>query len=147
MLGKLGKSYPATYGQDAKNNNGPTAQASVTGDRFGWIVALVFAILALVLAVIMVLTVRSMSNDLENVRGLIENSAAAASSSAISSALAAERADKAERSAAISREYAVQVYPQLNRLGYPILSPGEEGHPIAQPEDYERLDKFAEIQK
>lgn len=141
--GKIGKSYPA--GQIASNNQAPTAQASVTNDRVG-IIALILGIISIVLAVAVWLAVNAIADDVENIRGLIENSAQAASQSAVEAAVAAERADKAERSAALSREYAVQVYPQLNRLGYPIMSPGEENHPAALPADYERLDNFAEKQ-
>lgn len=111
--------------QDSKNNHGPTAQASVSGDKYGW-VALLIAILALVAAVAAYIRLNSIGDDLQNIRGLIENSAASASQAAVESAVAAERADKAERSAALSREYAIQVYPQLNRLGLAIKTPGEE---------------------
>jgi hypothetical protein len=139
--GRIGKSYPVV---EVKDNKGNTAQASIVGDRFGWIVALVIALAALILSVMVMATIWGLRNDVENIRGLVENSAASASQAAVQSAVAAERADKAERSAALSREYAVQVYPQLNRLGYPVLTPGEEGHPQAQPEDYERLERFKE---
>ena len=121
--GRVGRSYPA--GQSAANNSAPTAQASVTNDRVG-LIALILGILAVVMAVALLLTVLDVSRDVETVRGLIENSAANASQSAVAAAVAAERADKAERSAALSREYAIQVYPQLNRLGLPIKTPGEE---------------------
>lgn len=121
--GRVGRSYPA--GQSAANNSAPTAQASVTNDRVG-LIALILGIVALVIAVALLVTVWSISRDVESVRSLIENSAASASQSAVEAALAAERADKSERSAALSREYAIQVYPQLNRLGLPIKTPGEE---------------------
>ena len=127
--GKVGKSYPVGEGQNSTHNSGPTAQANVTGDRFGWIVALVFAVLALVLAVVMYVTLRSLSGDIENVRGMIENSAAAASNSARDAALAAERANMSERHAAISEIYTKQVYVELNRLGYPVRTPAEEHEP------------------
>lgn len=144
--GKVGKSYPIGEGQHSSNNTAPTQQVNV-GERYGWVVALLIGIAALILAIMMIVAVRSMSTDIENVRGLIENSARAAAQSAVEAALASERADKAERSAALSREYAVQVYPQLNRLGYPIMSPGEENHPAAQVEDYQRLQNFVESKK
>lgn len=55
---------------------------------------------------------------------------------------AAERAFQAQQSAAINREYAVQVVGQLNRMGFPVISPGEKDHPLAQPEDYAALEAF-----
>lgn len=61
----------------------------------------------------------------------------------VSSSRSAERAFQAQQSAAINREYAVQVVGQLNRMGYPVMSPGEKDHPLALPEDYEKLDAFA----
>lgn len=60
---------------------------------------------------------------------------------------AAERAFNSQQSAALAREYAVQVFPQLNRLGYPVISPGEPNHPTAQPEDYAKLDAYIEQRK
>lgn len=59
----------------------------------------------------------------------------------------AERAFNAQQSAAINREYAVQVVGQLNRMGFPVMSPGEKDHPPALPEDYARLAAFAEQQR
>jgi hypothetical protein len=108
---------------------------------------LIVAIVALVCAAALLVSVWQIGQSVETALGAIQNAAANSTQSAIEAALAAERADKAERSAALSREYAVQVYPQLNRLGYPIMSPGEENHPAALPEDYERLDHFAETRK
>jgi hypothetical protein len=142
--GRVGRSYPVT--QSAANNSAPTAQASITNDRVG-IIALILGIVAVVLAVVLLLSVWSISRDVESVRGLIESSAQAASDAATEAARAAERASNAERSAAINREYAVQVVGQLNRMGYPVMSPGEKDHPLAQPEDYAKLDTFAEQQK
>lgn len=133
--GKVGKSYPVGEGQNSTHNSGPTAQANVTGDRFGWIVALLFAVLALVLAIAMYVTVRSMSNDLENVRGLIENSAAAASSSASAAAVSADRSDRAERRANIAEAQAKQVFVELNRLGYPVQTTIEP-HSVAPAEAF-----------
>jgi len=141
--GKVGKSYPAV---NASDNRAPTAQASIVGDKFG-LFALVVAIVALVCAAVLLVSVWQIGASVESALGAIQNSAASSSQAAVDAALAAERADKAERSAALSREYAVQVYPQLNRLGYPVLTPGEEGHPAALPEDYERLDRFAETRR
>lgn len=60
---------------------------------------------------------------------------------------AAERAFQAQQSAAINREYAVQVVSQLNRMGYPVMSPGEKDHPLATPEDYAKLEEFAKQQQ
>src|SRR5688572_17879664 len=62
----------------------------------------------------------------------------------ISATRSAERAFQAQQSAAINREYAVQVFPQLNRMGYPVRTPGEADHYVAQPEDYADLDAFHE---
>lgn len=61
-------------------------------------------------------------------------------------AVAAERADKAERSAALSRLYAVQVYPELNRLGYPVNTPAGTHDPVP-PEAYANHDHFVEEHK
>ena len=105
------------------------------GDRYGWIVALVFAILAIVLAVLLWSEVRGARNDVENIRGLIENSAAAASQSASAAAVAADRTDRAERRANIAEAYAKQVYVELNRLGYPVQTPIEE-HSVAPVEAF-----------
>lgn len=52
----------------------------------------------------------------------------------VDAARSSERADQAERSAAISRLYSVQVYTELNRLGYPVKTPAELDHQL-QPED------------
>lgn len=142
--GRVGRSYPV--GQSAANNSAPTAQASVTNDRVG-LIALILGIIAVVMAVALLLTVLNVSRDVEAVRSLIENSAAAASQSAVNAALAAERADKAERSAAINREYAVQVFPQLNRMGFPVRTPGEVDHYVARPEDYAALEAFRQQQE
>lgn len=59
----------------------------------------------------------------------------------------AERAFQAQQAAAINREYAVQAVAQLNRMGYPVMSPGEKDHPLALPEDYAKLDAFAKQQQ
>ena len=141
--GKIGKAYPVNH---SRENSAPTAQASIVGDRFG-VVAMIIALLALVLAIVLIVSLWRLSSDLQTARSLIEKASEDASRSAVSAAVANERADKAERSAALSREYAVQVYPQLNRLGYPIMSPGEENHPVALPEDYARLDNFSKGHK
>lgn len=143
--GKIGKSWPATNGNEATGNTAPTAQASVNNDRLGPL-ALILSVLALILAVVVLVSIWRVSSDVNNVRSLIENAAASASQSAVDAALAAERADKAERSAAINREYAVQVFPQLNRMGYPVRTPGEVDHYTAQPEDYADLQRFTEQQ-
>lgn len=129
-------------GDVAPSNRDGNQQINYFGERYGWVVALVFAILAIVVAAILWSEVRSARGDLENIRGLIESSASAATNAAVEAARAAERADKAERSAAINREYAVQVFPQLNRMGFPVRTPGEVDHYVAQPEDYARLDAF-----
>lgn len=132
--------------QSLSNKDG-NQQVNFFGERYGWVVALVFGILALLAAMWLLSDVRAMRSDLENIRRLIENSAAAASQSAVNAALAAERADKAERSAAINREYAVQVFPQLNRMGFPVRTPGEVDHYVAQPEDYAALEAFRQQQE
>lgn len=143
--GRVGKSYPAV--QHSNHNSAPTAQAHASaGDRVG-LIALILGILALLVAIYLALSVSGFRDELQNIRGLIENSAQAAAQSAVEAALASERADKAERSAAINREYAVQVVGQLNRMGFPVMSPGEKDHPLALPEDYARLDEFAKQQQ
>jgi hypothetical protein len=134
-------------GDVAPTNRDGNQQINYFGERYGWVVALLFGFLALIAALWMVSDVRGMRGDLENIRVLIEGSAAAASQSAVNAALAAERADKAERSAAINREYAVQVFPQLNRMGFPVRTPGEVDHYVAQPEDYARLEAFRHQQE
>ena len=130
--GRVGRSYPA--GQSAANNGGPTAQASVTNDRVG-LIALILGIIAVILAVALYLSVRTVASDVENIRGLIENSAASASQSASAAAVAADRTDRAERRANIAEAYAKQVYVELNRLGYPVQTPIEE-HSVAPVEAY-----------
>jgi hypothetical protein len=129
-------------GDVAPTNRDGNQQINYFGERYGWVVALLFGVLALIAAIWMVSDVRGMRGELENIRILIEGSADAAAQSAVDAAVAAERADKAERAAAINREYAVQVVGQLNRMGYPVMSPGEKDHPLAQPEDYARLEAF-----
>lgn len=127
--GKVGKAYPASTGNSSNGNTAPSAQASIVGDRIGWVVALIVAVIALAFAIALLMVVRSIGNDVENVRGLIENSAAAASSSAVDAARAAERSNTAERRAATSEIYAKQIYVELNRLGYPVRTPAEEHEP------------------
>jgi hypothetical protein len=104
-------------------------QLNIVGDRYGWIVAVLIALMAIVIGVLLWGDVRSMRGDLENIRNLIENSADAASASARDAALAAERASMSERHSAISEVYTKQVYVELNRLGYPVRSPAEEHEP------------------
>ena len=111
-------------GDVSPTNRDGNQQINYFGERYGWVVALVFSVLALAAALWLVSDVRGMRGDLENIRSLIEGSAAAAAQSAVNAAVAAERADKAERAAAINHEYAVQVVGQLNRMGYPVMSPG-----------------------
>jgi hypothetical protein len=122
-------------------------QLIVLGDRYGWIVAIIVGILALAAVFYLLGDIRSMRGDLENIRGLIENSAAAAQRAAVDAALAAERAEQSRVNAAINREYAVQVVGQLNRMGFPVMSPGEKDHPLAQPADYAALEEFRKQQE
>ena len=112
-------------------------QLNFNGDRYGWIVGLVFAILAIVLVVLLWGEVRSARSDVENIRQLIENSAAAAAEAASGAAVAADRADRAERRANIAEAQAKQVFVELNRLGYPVLTTIED-HPVAPAEAYKR---------
>lgn len=58
-----------------------------------------------------------------------EASQAVAIEASVNAARAAERADQAERAAAISEINAKQIYVELNRLGYPVLTPAEP-HPM-----------------
>lgn len=133
--GRIGKQYPATEGNHASSNHAPTAQAHASaGDRVG-LIALILGIIAVILAVALYLSVRTVASDVENIRGLIENSAASASQSASAAAVAADRTDRAERRANIAEAYAKQVYVELNRLGYPVQTPIEE-HSVAPVEAY-----------
>lgn len=137
------RSRPAAVGNEASSNTAPIAQASVQGDRLG-LIALILGILALLFAIYVVVTVSAFRSDLDNIRGLIENSANAATNAQVDAARSADRAYQAQQSAALAREYAVQVFPQLNRMGYPVKSPGEPEHPTAQPQDYEAVDNYIE---
>ncbi len=128
LPGKVGKSYPAINGNQS-NGNAPSAQVSINGERFGWIIALIIGLIAIVAVAFLFAVIRSIGADMENVRGLIENSAAAASQSASDAARSAERAMQAERHSAISEIYTKQVYVELNRLGYPVRTPAEEHEP------------------
>jgi hypothetical protein len=108
-------------GLGAKQNAsgcGANANASVDGGLIVSLVALVFSVLAL---------------------GLVWYFG---TSMAVNAALAAERAEQSSVAARMAREYAVQVFPQLNRMGYPVRSPGEPDHYTAQPEDYEKVDNY-----
>lgn len=146
-LGRLGRPYPApTDGNQAHQNAAPTAQANVSNDKYGW-VALLVAVAALIAALAVLFKLDNLVDELRRMEGVVLEAASNASSSAVNAAVANERADKAERSAAIQREYAVQVFPQLNRMGYPVLSPGEPDHPVAQPEDYAKLDNYVQRRK
>lgn len=138
---------PADYAKDGSdginNNSAPVAQAVVKFiERTPSWVYLLISVVALVFAVALWLDVRRMTDDFDDVRRMIESSQGAAINAVRDAAVAAERADKAERSAALNREYAVQVVGQLNRMGYPVISPGENDHPPALPADYEQLDTF-----
>jgi hypothetical protein len=124
--GKVGKQFPAS---GVNGNTAPVAQANNYGDRLGWVVALILGLIAIVAVAFLFAVVRSIGADLNNIRGLIENSAAAASSSAVDAARAAERSNTAERRAATSEIYAKQIYVELNRLGYPVRTPAEEHEP------------------
>lgn len=64
-----------------------------------------------------------------------------AQGAAVQAAVANERADKAERSARLSLEYAVMVYPELNRLGFHVLTPGEN-HETVPPASYRKYESF-----
>jgi len=90
--GKLGKSYPAN-GNISSSNTAPTAQASIVGDRFGWIVALLIGIAALVLAVVAMYVVKDAR---EAVR--IANEALQQSSRAM------ERSNLTERESRLAQE-------------------------------------------
>lgn len=109
-------------------------QLNIVGDRYGWIVAVFIALLAIVIGVLLWGDVRSMRGDLENIRNLIDNSAASATAAAANAAVASTRADIAERRANISELYAKQVFVELNRLGYPVKTPAEE-HSVAPVEE------------
>lgn len=124
-------------GDVSPNNRDGNQQINYFGERYGWVVALVFGILALVAAIWLLSDVRSIGRDVENIRGLIENSAASASRSAADAAVAADRTDRAERRANVAEAYAKQVYVELNRLGYPVQTPIEE-HSVAPVEAYKR---------
>jgi hypothetical protein len=129
--GKIGKAYPVN---DARENNGPTAQASIVGDRYGWI-ALIIGVIALVLAVIVIVAMWGLAADLNEARRAIETASVNMTQSAVAAATSADRADRAERRANIAEAYAKQVYVELNRLGYPVQTPIEE-HSVAPVEAF-----------
>lgn len=143
-LSKVGlpKKYPTPIHHPSLSNKDGNQQVNYFGERYGWVVALLVGILGLAAALWLLADVRAMRGEMQNIGRLIQDSAASASQAAVNAAVAAERADKAERSAAINREYAVQVFPQLNRMGFPVRTPGEVDHYVAQPEDYARLEAF-----
>lgn len=114
------------------NRNGN--QINFSSDKYGWI-ALLVAILALIAAIAVLLRVASIGDSMEQIRGLIENSAASASQAASNAAVAADRTDRAERRANIAEAYAKQVFVELNRLGYPVQTPIEE-HSVAPVEAF-----------
>lgn len=137
--------YAKDGGDGISHNTAPTAQAKALVnliDRTPAWVYLLVSLVAAALALGMWLDVRRMSDAVDDINQRLEDSQAALINSVKDAALAAERADKAERSAALNREYAVQVVGQLNRMGYPVISPGETDHPPALPADYEKLDAF-----
>lgn len=142
---------PADYAKDGgdgiSHNTAPTANAKAFINFFdrtpAWVYLLI-SVLAAAMAVAMWLDTRRMQADFDRIRVLLEGAQRAAVDAVRDAALSSERADKAERSAALNREYAVQVVGQLNRMGFPVMSPGEVGHPPALPEDYAKLDAFIE---
>lgn len=120
-----------------ERNSSPVAQsiASVADKTPNWFFLLI-SVVALIFALLMWADARSMRNEVQNIRLLLERqinsadqAAAQAARSAVEAAVANERADKAERHAAISEINAKQIYVELNRLGYPVLTPAEP-HPM-----------------
>lgn len=150
-LGRIGKQYPA--GQqpnddghtDIRGNRGPVLVAiqKIVDKTPNWFFLLV-AVLALIFAILAEMHARHMRSEVEAIRSLLDTAVNRAIESASNAAVAKNDAAHAATSAAINREYAVQVFPQLNRLGYPVKTPGEPGHYVAQPEDYANLDAYAE---
>lgn len=141
---RVGKATPVAdpVGNHARNSSAPVSQSSanVYGDRVG-LIALIVGIIALIVALFVAFTLRSIWNDVQQARSAIESAVGQVTQSAVNAAVAAERADKAERAAALSREYATQVYPELNRLGYPVHTPIEHHAPIPS-EAYKDHDNF-----
>lgn len=137
------KDYPVDGGDGVSHNTAPVAQAIIKFvERTPAWVYLLISLIAVVVALAVWHDVRRIQSDFNDVRQMLQNAQAAIVNSVRDAALAAERADKAERSAALNREYAVQVVGQLNRMGYAVISPGEVDHPPALPEDYKKLDAF-----
>jgi hypothetical protein len=88
------------------NGGGSNAKASIEGGLIIALVALVFSILAIGVSWYL----------------------------AASSATAVVRAEIAERRANIAEINAKQIYVELNRLGYPVLTPAEP-HPMQPSEE------------
>lgn len=122
-------------GDAVPSNRDGNQQINYFGERYGWVVALLIGIIALVAAGMLLIKLSSVQSEMNTVRGLIENSAASASQSAADAAVAADRTDRAERRANIAEAYAKQVYVELNRLGYPVQTPIEE-HSVAPVEAF-----------
>lgn len=118
-------------GNSGTHNSAPFAQANA-GDSKGWIVALFVGLAALIVALLAIFSVWRATDRISDALQSMGSLSSVAIESARNAAVASERADKAERSAALSREYAIQVYPQLNRLGLPLKTPGEEHEPNPQ---------------
>lgn len=97
---------------------------------------MIAAFLAMLLGLWLLMEIAAMRQDVNDARDAIRDAS-----------IAAERADKAERSAALSREYAVSAFFQTqiewSKRGVRIYSPLEE-HPPVPAEAYEDHDAFVD---
>lgn len=134
-MGRVGKQYPASHQPLAPSNSNGNQQINYFGERYGWIIALLIGIVAIVAVTFLIADLRAMRAELANALTLIQASADRAATSAENAAVAADRTDRAERRANIAEAYAKQVYVELNRLGYPVQTPIEE-HSVAPVEAY-----------
>lgn len=125
-----------------KNN----AEANNYGTDIPAFVLILVAIAAIAALIVSIVALATIRGTLEDVRDALRGSVAASSEAA----LASERADKAERSAALSREYAVSAFFQTqvewSKHGVIIQSPLEHHDPIPD-EAYTQHDNYVETQE
>lgn len=120
--------YADDSGDGINGNRGTAQQVKIVDGTPKWvlIMSLVMTIVALIMAFVGWWIA---SQALRDAREAIQG----AQTARIDAQRSADRADIAERRANISEVYAKQVYTELNRLGYPVLTPLEMHPP--QPSD------------
>ena len=109
----VGKSWPAN-GNLSNRNTAPTAQASIIGDRFGWIVALLIGIAALVLAIVAMYVVRDARDAVR-----IANEALQQSSRAL------ERSNLTERESRLAQEDLMLLRNVMRANGITVETAGD----------------------